>query len=86
VWGKDAVVHGHLGGKVTDEPGANKGYGDTQSLKLGVVTYTVEGQRVGLHDAPGGQLRFLMINGVMTPTEMIDMQRNLNREQELFTR
>jgi RHS repeat-associated protein len=86
VWGKDAVVHGHLDGKVTDEPTANKGYGDTQSLKLGVPTYTVEGKRVGVHDAPGGQLRFQMIKGVMTPTEMKDVQRNLNREQELFNK
>jgi hypothetical protein len=59
---------------------------NTQSLKLGVPTYTVEGSRVGVHDAPNGQLRFLMIKGVMTPTEMIKMQTNLNIEQALFNK
>jgi RHS repeat-associated protein len=86
VLGADAVVHGHLGGTVTDEPQANKGYGDTQSLKLGVPTYTVEGSRVGVHDAPGGQLRFQMIKGVMTTEEMQEIQKNLNIEQELFNK
>jgi hypothetical protein len=84
VWGKDAVVHGHLGGTVTDEPQGNKGYGDTQSLKLGVPTYAVEGKRVGVHDALGGQLRFQMIKGVMTTTEMQQIQMNLNVEQGRF--
>lgn len=86
VRGSDAVIHGHLSGTVTDEPSANKGYGDTQSLKLGVPTYTVEGSRVGVHDAPNGQLRFQMVKGVMTPDEMIKMQQNLNREQVLFSK
>ena len=82
----DALVHGHLGGTVTDEPTANRGYGDTQSLKLGVPTYTVESNRVGVHDAPNGQLRFQMIKGVMTPAEMKTMQQNLNTEQVLFNK
>ena len=82
--GADALVHGHLGGAVTDEPSANKGYGDTQSLKAGIPTYTVEGARVGVHDAPGGQLRFEMISGAMTKEEASTIQSNLNREQRLF--
>jgi RHS repeat-associated protein len=82
----EALVHGHLGGTVTDEPTANHGYGDTQSLKYGVPTYTVEGSRVGVHDAPDGQLRFQMIKGAMTPTEMTKIQENLNTEQALFSK
>ena len=80
----DALVHGHLSGKVTDEPGSNKGFGDTQSLKAGKVTYTVEGKRVGVHDAVGGQLQFHMISGTMTKEEAAAIQENLNREQKNF--
>jgi RHS repeat-associated protein len=86
VGASDALVHGHLGGTVIDEPTANHGYGDTQSLKYGVPTYTVEGRRVGVHDAPDGQLRFQMIKGVMTPKEMAKIQENLNTEQALFNK
>ena len=82
--GADAGVHGHLGGTVLDDLNAGAGYGDTQSLEQGKPMYTVEGNRVGVHDAPGGQLRFEMLNGRMTPDETRAIQRNLNEQQKLF--
>ena len=86
VTGAAAAVHGHLSGSVTDVPGANKGYGDTQSLglKTPIPTYTVEGNRVGVHDAPNGQIRFEMVQGTMTRAEQREIQRNLDREQRTF--
>jgi hypothetical protein len=82
--GAEAGVHGHLGGTIVDVPVANLGYGDSESLKYGKPQYTVEGNRVGVHIAPGGRLEFRMISGRMTPTEQREMQRNLNSEQLLF--
>jgi RHS repeat-associated protein len=86
VAGAAAAVHGHLSGSVTDVPGANKGYGDTQSLglKTPIPTYTVEGNRVGVHDAPNGQMRFEMVQGTMTKGEKKEIQKNLDREQRTF--
>jgi RHS repeat-associated protein len=86
--GAAAGIHGHLGGTVTDDPGSNKGYGDTQSLGLRppIPMYTVEGGRVGVHDAPNGQMRFVMIQGTMSKSEKKEMQRNLDREQRTFNK
>jgi hypothetical protein len=84
--GADAVVHGHLSGSVVDDPPSNGGYGDTQSLKAAIPTYTVEGTRVGVHDSPGGLLRFEMLSGTMTSEEAKSMQQNLDRAQEVFQR
>lgn len=84
IQGADAAVHGHLSGSVVDDPSSNGGYGDTQSLKSGKPTYTVEGNRVGVHDSPGGRLRFEMIRGTMTPTEQKQIQQNLDRAQQVF--
>jgi RHS repeat-associated protein len=80
----EAGIHGHLGGSVEDAPGLPpRGLGDADSLRptVGVPMYTVEGNRIGVHDAPGGQLRFEMIEGRMTRTEAAAIQRNLNAEQ-----
>jgi RHS repeat-associated protein len=82
--GADAAVHGHLSGSVVDDPSSNGGYGDTQSLKSGKPTYTVAGNRVGVHDSPGGILRFEMVRGTMTPAEQKSIQQNLNRAQQVF--
>lgn len=82
----DAGVHGHLGGKVTDVPKANGGYGDTQSLTQGKPMYTVEGNRVGVHDSPGGVMRFEMVSGKMTGSEANAIQRNLDEAQKRFNR
>ncbi len=79
-----AGVHGHLSGSVVDKPAENKGYGDTQSLKFGKPMFTVEGNRIGVHDAPGGHLRFVMTKGAMTEREAQQMQKNLDRQQLIF--
>lgn len=81
-----AGVHGHLGGSVVDEPTANGGYGDTQSLTQGREMYTVENNRIGVHDSPQGVLRFTMTHGRMSPSEAQSIQRNLNTSQQLFNR
>jgi hypothetical protein len=41
---------------------------------------------MGIHDAPNGQLRFVMTHGAMTGGEARQMQENLNAEQPLFER
>ena len=82
----DAGVHGHLGGAVTDDPPSNGGYGDTQSLTQGKPMYTVEGNRVGVHDSPGGVMRFEMVKGKMTPSEARAIEKNLNEAQNRFNR
>jgi RHS repeat-associated protein len=82
----DAGVHGHLGGAITDDPASNGGYGDTQSLTQGKPMYTVEGNRVGVHDSPDRVMRFEMVNGKMTPSEARAIQKNLNEAQKRFNR
>ena len=79
-----AGIHGHLDGSMVDVPTANKGYGDTQSLASGKPMFTVEGRRIGVHDAPGGQLRFKMIAGTLRKDEQKAIQDNLNSEQMLY--
>ncbi len=67
-----------------DDPPSNGGYGDTEALKFDKPMYTVERNRVGVHDAPNGQLRFMMLKGSMSRTEASSIQRNLNASQALF--
>jgi RHS repeat-associated protein len=81
-------VHGHLreagGGRtVVDTPLENRGWGDANSLGLTnpIPYYTVAGDRIGVHDAPDGQVRFEMTQGVMTEEEARQMQTNLNIQQ-----
>lgn len=81
-----AGVHGHLDGSVVDDPPSNGGYGDTQSLRGGRAMYTVEGNRVGVHDSPNGRLRFVMTHGRMTSAEARKIQANLNTAQGKFNR
>jgi hypothetical protein len=82
--GDQAGIHGHLDNSMEDVPTANGGYGDTSSLPLGKPMFTVEGSRLGVHDAPNGQLRFQMIRGKLGRSEQRAIQRNLDREQQLF--
>src|SRR3546814_17592428 len=77
----DSGVHGHLGGTMTDDPPSNGGYGDTQSLTQGKPMYTVEGNRVGVHDSPRGVMRFEMVRGQMTPTEEKANKRKEERRE-----
>lgn len=79
-----AGVHGHTGGTIADDPSENRGYGDTMSLEAGKPMYTVEGDRVGVHDAPGGHLRFKMTSGVMTKEEAEKIDENLQKQQRKF--
>ena len=46
--------------------------------------YTVARNRVGVHDAPGGQLRFQMLRGSMSASEARAIQNNLNKQQMIF--
>src|SRR3546814_15990358 len=69
---------------MTDDPPSNGGYGDTQSLTQGKPMYTVEGNRVGVHDSPRGVMRFEMVRGKMTPKEAKAIQKNLNEAQKRF--
>jgi hypothetical protein len=48
--------------------------------------YTVAGNRLGVHDAPGGHLGFTMTHGAMTGPEAQQTLTNLNNEQRLFER
>jgi RHS repeat-associated protein len=82
------VIHGHLrehgGGRtVVDTPSENRGWGDAASLGLRnpVPTYTIAGDRIGVHDAPDGQVRFEMTQGAMTEEEAQRIQANLNIQQ-----
>jgi RHS repeat-associated protein len=82
------VIHGHLKGDdntrtIVDVPGDTGGWGDAASLGLSnpIPTYTIDGDRIGVHDAPGGHVRFEMIEGVMTEAEMEQMQANLDMQQ-----
>src|SRR3546814_7205371 len=70
---------------MTDDPPSNGGYGDTQSLTQGKPMYTVEGNRVGVHDSPRGVMRFEMVRGKMTPKEAKAIKKNLNEAKKRFT-
>lgn len=76
-----AGIHGHLADKITDVPSDNHGYGDTQSLTIGKPMYTIQQNRIGVHDSPNGVLRFEMIRGQLTPAEAKITMINLDLEQ-----
>jgi hypothetical protein len=46
-------------------------------------TVTPDG-RLGVHEMVSGKLQFRMIDGILTKTEMNQIQQNLNTEQKLF--
>ena len=96
-----ALLHGHIerstdpesGGDdgMVDEPGANYGYGDTESLsrehvKRPIPTATEYNGQVGWHEIDNGQLQYTYPEGSMTPAQEQQMQKNLNREQKKFRR
>ena len=94
-----AVAHGHIehstdpdslgNDGMVDNPDANHGYGDTESLsrtKLPqpIPTATEYGGQIGWHELNNGQLQYTYPEGSMTRDQEWQMQQNLNREQELF--
>ncbi|MGZ3272706.1 MAG: hypothetical protein ACXU82_04750 [Caulobacteraceae bacterium] len=96
-----AVGHGHIddgppdpfgqsprSDGMVDSPGDNGGYGDTDSLRLSnpIPTATVSNGRVGWHGIDDGRLKFVYPPGAMTPEQVQQMHKNLNREQNLFLR
>jgi hypothetical protein len=84
------VIHGHIDGGsnksngMVDAPKLNGGYGDTQSLKVGIPTATVSQGQVGWHEISNGQLQFSYPQGGMNGGQEKQIQRNLNNEQKLF--
>lgn len=84
------VIHGHIDGGsnksngMVDAPKLNGGYGDTQSLKVGIPTATVSQGQVGWHEINNGQLQFSYPQGAMNGSQETQMQRNLNNQQKLF--
>jgi hypothetical protein len=92
-------IHGHIDSRpagstqqpsdgMLDKVDLGKGLGDSWSLQgndpeaLGTVSH---GQ-IGWHVLDNGQLKFLYPPGSMTPFQIQEMQKNLNREQQKFLR
>lgn len=73
---------------MVDEPDSNGGYGDTQSLygPYPVPMATVSHGQVGWHVLDNSQLKFLYPPGSMTPSQIQEIQQNLNQEQKKFRR
>ncbi len=90
----EAGIHGHIDSGpeasdgFVDSVAANKGYGDTMALSLGfpVPMATVSRGQVGWHVLDRGQLKFIYPQGAMSPSEMRQMQQNLDKEQLQFQR
>jgi hypothetical protein len=85
-----AVAHGHIesgrsqSNGMVDDPQSNRGYGDTQPLKVGLPNATISNGQVGWHEIVNGQLQFTYPADAMTPSQSSQMQQNLNIEQRRF--
>ncbi|MGS0998314.1 RHS repeat-associated core domain-containing protein [Rhodanobacter sp. UC4451_H18] len=85
-----AMVHGHIdsgpqeSNGMVDDPKSNGGYGDTQSLKIGIPQGTVSHGQIGWHEMVDGRLQFSYPAGALNSKQTDQMQNNLNVEQKLF--
>ena len=82
--GADAVIHGHIDGRSDGVISDKRGIGDAGPLKSGLPNGVVSEGRVGVTEIVNGRLQFRMIDGTMTPREIREVQRNMDRQQNYF--
>ncbi|WP_169742237.1 RHS repeat-associated core domain-containing protein, partial [Arenimonas composti] len=88
--GAVAIVHGHnergerKSDGFVDKPELNEGYGDTEGLLYDLPVATIYRGQVAWHTIRGGQLVFEFPEGSATPTQIDQLQINLNNQQLLF--
>jgi hypothetical protein len=80
-----AIIYDHLTRSMADSL-AYGAKGDVQPLTTParLSTYTVEGDRLGVHELVQGRVIFRMITGSLTNEERKQMQSNLNQKQRYF--